>query len=148
MENKISLVWPLGTVDYRSSTHKKKLSSIPLAHRIRLSAHAICIILGTEHITSSREDFQVSLSTTANTFNLRTLCERRTRARCGTAIAHLPQAQRRSGVQEEHRYCPSQILDCTSSLCCLPLKTYGLSTFTTYFGMKFQVYIPIAQRAC
>lgn len=62
--------------------------------------------------------------------------------------ARLPQARTRSSVQEEHRYSPSKILHLTSSLFCIPFKTYRLLTFTTYLGMKFQVYIPIAQWAC
>jgi len=50
---------PRGTVDYQGSKNKKKISRIPSAHRIRLSANVICIILGTAYITRSHRDFQV-----------------------------------------------------------------------------------------
>lgn len=55
-------------MDYQSSKNKKKISSIPWAHRIRLSAHTICITLGTADIASSRRDFQFYISTVLITF--------------------------------------------------------------------------------
>lgn len=55
-------------MDYQSSKNKKKIGSIPWAHSIRLSAHAICITLGTADITSSHRDFHFLICTILNPF--------------------------------------------------------------------------------
>jgi len=116
---------------------KKKISSIPLAHGISLSAHEICITLGTMDTTSSCKDFQLLISTNVNTFNLRACCECRTLTRPShscDAAAHLPQALAKSYVQEERRILPPKTM--------LPVSYYFHVRISAYMVTLFGISLP------
>lgn len=141
----------------------KKISSIPWAHRIRLSAHAICITLGTADITSSHGDFQFIISSILNVFEdvlgRQNLDLVQPFLQCSQAT-HSSRAYAKSYPQEEYKIPtlprPSSYhfyarisahlvtftgLHFNSSS--IPFRTHRvLLTNNTHFGMKRQVYTP------
>lgn len=149
-------------MDYQSSKNKKKISSIPWAHRVRLPAHAICITLGTAKITSPH---RVSV---LNFYNFKHFSGHVVKGELGSGAAiptmqpgHAPISRTPKILSSGKRNIPppqyssyhfhariSTYLATHWTSPCPAFRTHRLLTINTHFGMKLQVYTPATWKAC